>query len=171
MPVELQGLDRLIAACARHDAAAVHAIADREPHLVPELVAQGGKLLAEFAGTWNTDGVEHLLALGVDVRALYEGDGYFDIAANSTALHVAAWKGVSSTVKLLIARGAPVDAKDDKGRTPLALAVKATVDSYWTYRRTPDAVRSLLEAGASLEGVAYPSGYADVDELLKSRAG
>ena len=165
--IELQGVERLIAACARNDAAAIRSIAAREPQLVREMVAEGGKLLAEFAGTWNTAGVGQLLDLGVPVTALYEGDAYFDIAKDSTALHVAAWKGLAPTVKLLIERGAPVDAKDGKGRTPLALAVKACVDSYWTYRRTPEAVRALLDAGASVSGVAFPSGYADVDELLE----
>jgi len=165
-PIELRGVLNLIAACARNDAAAVRSIAEREPEVVKEVVTQGGKLLAEFAGTWNTEGVGLLLDLGVPVGARYEGDGYFDIAGGSTALHVAAWKGVPSTVKLLIERGAPVDAKDGKGRTPLALAVKACVDSYWTYRRTPESVRALLDAGASAAGVAFPSGYAEVDELL-----
>ena len=167
-PIELQGVERLLAACARNDGAAVRAIAAQDPQLVREVVAQGGKLLAEFAGTWNTAGVRHLLDLGVSVTALYEGDGYFDIAEGSTALHVAAWKGLPPTVQLLIERGAPVDAKDGKGRTPLALAVKACVDSYWTYRRTPESVRALLQAGAALSGVRYPSGYVEVDELLKA---
>ncbi|OLC77208.1 MAG: ankryin [Gemmatimonadetes bacterium 13_1_40CM_4_69_8] len=167
IPVELQGVERLLAACARNDTAGVRSIAAREPQLVRETVAEGGKLLAEFAGTWNTEGVRHLLDLGVPVTALYDGDEYFDIAKDSTALHVAAWKGLPSTVQLLIERGAPVDAKDGKGRTPLALAVKACVDSYWTYRRTPEAVRALLDAGASVSGVAFPSGYAEVDELLE----
>src|SRR3989449_8490798 len=171
IPVELQGVERLLAACARNDTAGVRSIAAREPQLVRETVAEGGKLLAEFAGTWNTEGVRHLLDLGVPVTALYEGDGYFDIAQDSTALHVAAWKGVPPTVTLLIERGAPIDAKDGKGRTPLALAVKACVDSYWTYRRTPETVRALLEAGASVSGVAVPSGYAEVDELLRAQAG
>jgi len=165
--IELQGVERLIAACARNDTAGVGSIAAREPQLVRELVAEGGKLLAEFAGTWNTAGVQHLLDLGVPVTALYDGDEYFDIAKDSTALHVAAWKGLPPTVRLLIERGAPVDAKDGKGRTPLALAVKACVDSYWTHRRTPEAVRALLDAGASVRGVAFPSGYAEVDELLE----
>ncbi len=168
VPVALQGVERLIAACARNDAAGVRAIAGREPQLVRAVLAEGGMLLAEFAGTWNTAGVRHLLDLGVPVTALYEGDGYFDIAQDSTALHVAAWKGIPSTVTLLIERGAPIDTKDGKGRTPLALAVKACVDSYWTHRRTPEAVRALLEAGASVSGVAVPSGYAAVDELLRS---
>src|SRR6266480_4777210 len=111
--IGLQGVERLIAACARNDAAAIRAIRSREPQLVREVLAEGGKLLAEFAGNWNTEGVGHLLDLGVPVTALYEGDGYFDIAQGSTALHVAAWKGLPPTVKLLIERGAPIDARSE----------------------------------------------------------
>jgi hypothetical protein len=167
IPTELPGTLGLIAACARGDEAAVRAIAGGEPGLVDDLLAQGGTLLAEFTGTWNTEGVRLLLDLGVPVTALYRGDGYFDIADQSTALHVAAWKLRTDLVELLIQRGAPVDAKDGKGSTPLALAVKACVDSYWTERRSPGPARALLQAGASVEGVTYPSGFAEVDQLLR----
>jgi ankyrin repeat protein len=166
-PIALEGADRLIAACARNDGATIRSIAAGAPGAVREVVASGGKLIAEFAGVGNTDGVRELLDLGVDVRALYEGDGYFGIAKESTALHVAAWKAWHDTVKLLIERGAPVNATDGSGRTPLVLAVKACVDSYWTGRRSPESVRALLHAGASLDGVEFPSGYAEVDELLR----
>ena len=71
-----------------------------------------------------------------------------------------------ATVKLLIERGAPVNAQDGKGRTPLMLAVRACVDSYWKWRRTPESVDALLKAGASLEGIETPCGYDEVDELL-----
>ncbi|MGH9666440.1 MAG: ankyrin repeat domain-containing protein, partial [Bryobacteraceae bacterium] len=168
-PIELQGVERLIAACARNDVARVHAIAAEEPQLVRELRARGGTLLAEFAGNANTEGVRCLLDLGVDVSALYaSGDGYFGVAPNSTALHVAAWRAWHGTVQFLIERGAPINVTDGKGRTPLALAVRACVDSYWTRRRSPASVQALLGAGASLNGVAYPSGYAEVDELLRA---
>ena len=160
-------MERLIAACARNDSASVRAIAESDPALVGELLKEGGTLLAEFAATANASGVTQLLDLGVPVTALYGGDGYFDIAANSTALHVAAWKARNEVVKLLIERGAPVNALDAKGRTPLMLAVKACVDSYWKNRRSPDSVAALLHAGAKLDGVEYPSGYAEVDELLR----
>ena len=165
--LELSGVERLIAACARNDGAAVHAIAESEPGQVREVLAHGGRLLAEFAGTANAEGVGHLLDLGVDVGARYNGDGYFDIAAGSTALHVAAWKAWPAVVALLLARGADVNARDGKGRTPLALAVKACVDSYWTSRRSPASVEALLRAGASTAGVAFPSGYDKVDDLLR----
>ena len=166
--VEMEGVEGLIAACASDAASRVRAIAEREPGLVAELIAQGGKALAEFAGNGNAAGIRHLVALGVDPAASYkEGDGYFDIAKDSTALHVAAWRAHHGTVRLLIDRGVPVDRRDGKGRTPLALAVRACVDSYWTWRRSPESVAALLGAGASVKDVPFPSGYEEVDELLR----
>ncbi|AGA30701.1 ankyrin repeat domain-containing protein [Singulisphaera acidiphila] len=169
IPIELHGVDRLIAACARSDTDEIRSLTSEEPSLVSELITAGGKLLAEFAGNGNTQGVQNLLDLGVVVSALHtQGDGYFEVAPNSTALHVAAWRARHDTVKLLITRGAPIDVPDGAGRTPLALAVKACVDSYWTHRRSPESVAALLRAGASVKGIAYPSGDPDVDSLLES---
>ena len=169
--LEMEGVDPLIsAACATNAVAAGRYLAGLSPHLLPELLAEGGKLLAEFAGNGVTEGVRMFLELGVPVDARYDGDPYFDIAKDSTALHVAAWKAWPKTVKLLIESGAPIDAQDAKGRTPLMLAVKACVDSYWTNRRSPESVEALLKAGASNSGVDYPCGYAEVDELLQAYA-
>jgi ankyrin repeat protein len=148
-PIALRGVDRLIAACATNDARTVGEIREREPKLVRELLAQGSTLLAEFAGTWNTAGVRHLLDLGVPVNARYAGDGYFDIAKDSTALHVAAWQSRPDLVQLLIERGADVKAQDAKGRTPLVLANKACTDSYWVERATAEPARLLRAAGAT----------------------
>jgi ankyrin repeat protein len=165
--IDLHGLERLLAACARHDAAAAQSIAAAEPDVVAELRADGGRFLAWFAGVGNTDGVRLLLDLGLAVDAPFvEGEGYFDVAANSLAIHVAAWRANHATLRLLIERGSPIDALDGKGRSPLMLAVRACVDSYWTDRRSPESVKALLDAGASVKGVAFPSGYAKVDELL-----
>jgi ankyrin repeat protein len=169
VPMALDGVERLLAACARDDAAALRAIVRDDPDGVRLVVARGGQVLAEFASTANTTGIEHLLDLSVEVGARYAGDGYFGIAPDSTALHVAAWLAWPETVKVLIARGAPIDARDGRGRTALMLAVRACVDSYWTERRSPDSVAALLQAGASVDGVMFPSGYGEVDELLKSQ--
>jgi len=167
IPMELSGVDRLLAACARSDATVIRTISAAEPHLVGAIRERGGELLGRFAGVGNTDGVRHLLELGIEITALWrEGFGYFDIARNSMALHVAAWRASHATVRLLIERGAPVNVPDGRGRTPLALAVRACVDSYWAWRRTPESVEVLLAAGADVGGVAFPSGYAAVDELL-----
>jgi ankyrin repeat protein len=170
--IELHGLDRLAAACARNDTDAVRAIADREPELVGAVRADGGQLLAEFAGVGNTDGVRQLLDLGVAVDAPYrKGDAYYGVPPGSTALQVAAWRARHGTVRLLIARGASIDAVDANGRTPLALAVRACVDSYWSDRRAPDSVRALLAAGASTDGIVVPCGYAEVDAWLRLARG
>jgi ankyrin repeat protein len=168
--MEFQGLDRLIAAVARNDTATVRAIAAAEPQLLQELLAQGGTLLAEFAGTDNTEGVRMLLELGVPVDALYEGDPYFGIPKDTTALHVAAWKAWHKTVKFLIERGAAVNAVDGNGQTPLQLAVRACVDSYWMNRRSPESVKALLRAGALVNGTKIPTGYSEIDKLLNSAA-
>jgi len=61
---------------------------------------------------------------------------------------VAAWQSRPDLVLLLIERGADVNATDAKGRTPLVLAHKARVDSYWRARATPEPERLLRAAGA-----------------------
>jgi ankyrin repeat protein len=165
---ELLGVDRLLGACAKNDSGGVRAIRENQPELVREVLAEGGKLLAGFAGVGNTEGVRQLLDLGVKVDALFEeGDPYFEVTKGSTALQVAAWRGWPETVKLLLERGADVNAADEKGRTALMLAVKACVDSHWKERRTPESVKQLLNAGAKAEGIGYPSGYGEVDRLLE----
>jgi len=169
---DLQGVDRLVAACAKGDRETAGLLVTREPHLVQELIADGGTLLAEFAGNGNDEGLRCLLDLGLNVGALYkDGDPYFETARDSTALHVAAWRAWTPAVKELIKRGAPVNALDGKGRTALALAVKACVDSYWTARRSPDSVEALLRAGATTSGIEIPSGYDEVDKLLREHTG
>lgn len=164
----LPGVDRLIAACALGDREGAQILASREPGLLQELLADGGTLLSEFAGNANVEGMRCLLDLGVAVDAPYrEGDPYFEIAKNSTALHVAAWRGWPQAVKELIARGAVVNAPDAKGRTALQLAVKACVDAHWKRRRSPEWVEPLLAAGASVMGIELPTGYDEIDELLR----
>ena len=167
--IDLPGPDQLIAACARNETERIRAIKESDPALVSAVVAEGGQLLAEFAGVGNSEGVGHLLDLGVEVGAMFkDGDGYWGIASSSTALHVAAWRARHSTVKLLIDRGAPIDVADGRGRTPLALAVRACVNSYWTDRRSPESVDALLRAGASAKGITVPTGYAEADELFRA---
>ena len=167
-PLTFEGSDALIAACALGDREGARALVAEKPDVVRELLVSGGTLLAEFAGNANVEGMRCLMQLGVGVDARYQhGDPYFDIAPGSTALHVAAWRGWPQAVKELITHGADVNLLDGKGRTPLQLAVKACVDSYWNRRRSPEWIEPLLAAGASQQGIEIPTGYDQADELLR----
>jgi ankyrin repeat protein len=165
--IRLEGLDALVAACARADLERARSLASQNPELLTQLLAMGGTLLAHFAGANNDAGVRCLLALGVLPQVLWpHGDGYWDLAPGSTALHVAAWRANHEVVKTLIRAGAPVNAGDARGRTALQLAVRACTDSYWKHRRKPDSVAALLAAGARTDGILLPTGYSAIDELL-----
>jgi hypothetical protein len=61
-----------------------------------------------------------------------------------------------------------VNAVDAAGVTPLALAVKACVDSYWKDRRSPESIAALLHAGAATDGLHLPTGYDAADALIAS---
>lgn len=165
--LRLQGADALLAACARGHAPAVRTIVDTMPAAADEVHANAAELLVRFAGSGNSAGLRLLLELGLPVDARYrDGFEYFDYAPMCTALHAAAWRGRPAAVRALLAAGADPSAKDGRDRTPLMLAVRACVDSYWTDRRTPESVEALLAAGASSEGVVVPTGYDAIDSLI-----
>lgn len=166
--IELEGIDQLLAACAMGDKEAVQTIIKRSPQLLTTLRSMGNSLLARFSLNNNKPGVQQLLDLGIDVNTPYEmGDGYWGIPEGSLPIHIATWLGWPAVVQLLIDRGAYIDVPDKNGNTPLALAVKACVDSYWTYRRSTNSIKALLDAGASPANIPLPSGYPEADDLLR----
>ena len=67
------------------------------------------------AGAGNIEAVKQHLAAGTDVDVKDDEHGL-------TPLHVAAIEGHKAILKLLIAKGAEVNAKDKRGRTPLVYA-------------------------------------------------
>jgi ankyrin repeat protein len=164
-PVALTGDDAFLAACARGDGAAARAFTAAEPGLVARLQASDGALVADFAGAGNTDAVRLLLDLGFDLDSRTSQGG----TNADPALHVAVWRGWLDTVKLLVARGAPLEATNGEGATPLSLAVRALVEqSDWTPHGSPQIVAVLLDAGACVDTVRpFPSGCAAADALLR----
>ena len=167
IPLRIAGGDALLAACARGHGPAVRTIADTLPAALDEVHANAGTVMARFAGNGNSAGLRLLLDLGLPVDSrVVVGFAYYEIAPMSTPLHVAAWRGHPAAVRVLLSAGADVRAEDGAGRTALALAVRACVDSYWTDRRTPESVELLLAAGATTKGIARPCGYDAVEALL-----
>jgi len=168
-PLALTGADALLAACAYGDAPGVAQLASAEPAAVVPLRDAAALHLYGFALSGNAAGLSLLLSLGLPVDAPHEpDDGYWDVAPDSTALHVAAWRAHHEAVRVLVAAGADVNRRDGRGRTPLMRAVAACTASYWTGRRAPDSVRLLLQSGASTAGVVTPTGYDAIDALLSA---
>ena len=171
VPIALTGSDELLHALVFGDIPRIAAISAEHPEWVAEVLAAGGRYLALWALTDNVAGVRALLDLGVPATATFaDGYGYFGIPSGASALHVAAWLARHDVVELLITRGADVNATvhgSSHTITPLQLAVRATVDSYWTSRRSPRSVRALLDAGADRAGIEVPCGYDAVDALLR----
>jgi Ankyrin repeats (many copies) len=110
-PVVLTGDDVFLAACARGEVAAARGFVAGEPGLVARLQSSEGALVADFAGAGNTEGVRLLLDLGFDLDSRTSQGG----ANADPALHVAVWRARFETVKLLVSRGAPLEATNGRG--------------------------------------------------------
>ncbi len=162
----LGGDDAFVAAVARGDEARARALVDADAGLAERLKQQDPGLLARFAGAGNTAGVRILLDLGFDVAARAGRSG----EPGGTALHLAVWRERPDTVRLLVERGAPLEATAGHGHTPLALAVRAQVEgSEFTPHESVQIIETLLAAGARVDAVKlYPSGHARTDDLLRA---
>jgi hypothetical protein len=108
----------------------------RDPPLITRVRSQRPDLLVTFAGAGNTAGTRILLNFGFDIAAPTKG--------GDTALHAAAWRERRATVEALLSRGAPRDARNHRGETPLDVARRAQVEySEFTPHSSPAIVELL----------------------------
>jgi ankyrin repeat protein len=143
------GDDAFLIACARADEAAARRLLAADAALLGRVQSRVPTLLIDFAGAENPDAVRLLLDLGFDVNAARTEPRW---RVGETALHVAAWRGRAPTVRLLIDRGAPLEAQIHSGHTPLDLVLLGlSQPSEWTPNdEAPTIARMLLGAGAEL---------------------
>jgi ankyrin repeat protein len=143
--------DEFLAACRHADRAAATAILAARPDLAARLTAEDHRVLTDAADHGHTEAVRLMLDLGFPPDARSEPDN------GATALHLAAAAGSIGTVRLLLERGAGIEARDTAwNSTPLDWAI---VGSGMRLGHDPDpdwpaTVSVLLDAGASTDGIA-----------------
>jgi ankyrin repeat protein len=148
--IQLEGDDAFLAACARAQESEARQRAAADPSIVGRMQSSNPGMLAEFAGAGNTAAVRLMLDLGFDAGMARVKP---DWVAGETALHVAAAHGRLPVAELLIARGAPLEARRHGGLTPLAVAFRCLEQqSEWTPNEyTLPIAEALIEAGALIE--------------------
>jgi ankyrin repeat protein len=85
------------------------------------------------------EAVRLLLDAGADVNAVNEAD--------FTALHAAAYRGLNEVIQILVERGARLDARDFRGRTPFRLA-EGNKQAFY-FQEYPDTAAFLVTLGAN----------------------
>jgi len=157
---ELPPLERFVAACARGDRAARSILAER-PSFRAELRPEHHLLLHRPAETGNAPVLETMLACGFGPDAR-DGDGV-------TPLHRAAMGGHPDAVRVLLAGGADINAKDGMfAATPLVWAVEGRRHAAPGSDHVGVA-RVLIASGSSLEWIP-PEGAPDQESTLEALA-
>jgi ankyrin repeat protein len=146
--------DRFLSACLRADQPDAQRRLGGDPGLVGRLTAdQQAGAMARAAEAGHTRSVGLMLDLGFPPAGRRDEDG-------ATALHAAAYGGNASAVRLLIDRGADIEARDTRWEsTPL---VWAGVGSDDQPAANPSAdwaatIAILIEAGAATDGSTLPA--------------
>jgi hypothetical protein len=110
---------------------------------------------ASFLG--RTAVAEYLLKQGVDPSG---GAG-----TGLDALHWAANRGQLEAVRLLIRANAPLETRSMYGSTALGTAIWSAINE--PRLDHPQIIEELLNGGAHLEDVEYPTGHKPIDAILQ----
>ena len=142
----LSPADELLAACRRADRAAATALLAADPQLTGQLTDRDYEALPGAADHGDTEAVRLMLDLGFPPGIQ---SGHDD---GATALHLAAAAGSAATVRLLLERGADIEARDANwDSTPLEWAIVGSGLRLGHDPRPdwPATVTALLDAGAA----------------------
>ena len=121
---------------------------------VASLETEDPGLLADVAGSGNTDAVRIMLDLGFNVAS--RTNRGLSKRHRASRHHLAL---AHATAKLLIERGAPLEVTNKGGKTPLAHAVRGFTHSEWTADSLLETISVLLAAGAQMDSVKpFPYG-------------
>lgn len=145
-------VDQFLGACARSDRAAANILLRTHPGLISRLSTRDLAVLVDTAEYLGVEPVALMLDLGFPIDVHRDSDG-------ATALHSAAYTGRAELVRLLIAAGADIEARDIAfDSTPLPWA---SVGSGNPPRYHPDGdwvatIQALLDAGANTDNAWIP---------------
>jgi len=150
--------EQFLAACELADEVhALHMLAER-PNLVTELTADDRGLLAAAAFAHNIPALELMLKLGFDVNAR-GGEGLTPVGHAALLGHV-------DTVRLLIAREADLELRNQYGGTALEGCQWGSLNFRDPHGDYPACAEALVQAGAKL---VYPGFGSDAVKAVLRR--
>ena len=160
---EISAVDALVGACMRSDAAAVGAIVEANPGVRDEIGPEHYAAFFRAAERNDVAALELMLRCGFDPNRPDESIG-------KTALHAAAMEGRPEAVRVLLAHGASVDARDREFKAPpLIWAAEGSRSS----RGDGDHAavgRLLLAAGSATEWQSPAEPAGSIAEIVESWA-
>lgn len=143
---DVTDLDRFLGACLSADRDTAQRLLAEHPDLPGRLNARDRTAIHEAARARSAEALALMLELGFGHQVRDE--------SGEQPLHAAAYRGNANAVRLLLAAGAEVDARDDRFEaTPLAFATVGSGEQEGEPGDWIAAVRLLLKAGASRKDV------------------
>ena len=155
---ELSAVDRLVAACSRGDRSTAESMLAAQPDLARQLGPEHYAALYRAAERDDTRALETMLACGFDPN-------HPDDEIGKTPLHAAAHEGRPESVRLLLAHGASVSARDREFHgQPLVWAADGFRSHAPDHRDYGQVARLLLDAGSPVD---WQTGEEPAEEIVE----
>jgi ankyrin repeat protein len=158
---ELSAVDRLVSACSRGDRMGVDALLAERPGLRDEIGPEHYTAFYQAAERNDLPALEAMLACGFDPNRPDESIG-------KTTLHVAAMEGWPESVRLLLAHGASVAARDREFNAPPLIWAAEGSRGHRAGRDHAAVGRLLLDAGSPVEWQAGAEPAESIVEIVNA---